>query len=122
MIQGNVPFTANEDQPHTPSRKSTLRTSTATDAHLRIVSLQIGEREAVNLIRSLCDEGESLFRVRAKTEDIVDCLSGVLVLGNFMKRIGNEKNDLEKELNQKIREFNDMEGQKNELVRSRSFF
>lgn len=112
----NAPFESTTEAAAPPNKRSSLRTSAATDAHLRIVSLQIGEREAVHAMKDLCEECSASFGVSAKVEEVVDALSGVLVVGDLLRRLGREKSHLEQTLARRTREHDVTLGHQHELM------
>lgn len=114
--QNTSPFESTDEPTGAPNKRSSLRTSAATDAHLRIVSLQIGEREAVSTIKATCQECMDLYGVSAPLDDINDPLSGILIMGNMMKRIGQEKLFYAQTLDRRIREYDEAIRHKNDLV------
>jgi hypothetical protein len=66
---------------------------------LRLVQLEIAQREACKVLRSTCDETSKQYGVSVGTDmEINDFLTGILMLGNLCKRIGNIKLELEKEI------------------------
>lgn len=112
----NAPFESTTEAAAPPNKRSSLRTSAATDAHLRIVSLQIGEREAVHAMKDLCEECSASFGVSARTEEVVDALSGVLVVGDLLRRLGREKCHLDQTLARRTREHDVALGHQHELM------
>lgn len=66
---------------------------------LRLIQLEIAEKEACKVLRSICEENSKQFNVPIGVElEINDILTGILMLGNLCKRIGNEKLVAEKNL------------------------
>jgi len=76
------------------SKSMTLRS----DEKLRLIQLEISEKEACNVLRTICQDAAKMFNMVGNEEEIRDLLSGVLILGNLCKRLGHEKVNLEKKL------------------------
>jgi hypothetical protein len=66
---------------------------------LRLVQLEIGQKEACKVLKSIYDENCRLANMTLATEyegGSNDFINGILMLGNLCKRIAIEKNELEK--------------------------
>lgn len=69
-----------------------------TDTKLRLIQLEIAEKEACNVLRALCSDASMLLPPSEQALEVEDLLSGVLLLGSLCKRIGYEKEQTEKRL------------------------
>lgn len=86
------------------------------EANLRVVQYEIAEREACRLIATMCQEGSKILNITGTEYEIDDILSGVLVLGNIYKRIGNEKYNLEATIDGMRKDYSTLETDKNYMV------
>lgn len=75
--------------------------------NLRIVQLEVAQKEACNVLKTLCSDAARKLHITDTVYEIDDILSGILVLGNLYKRVGNEKLELEKEIGKMKEEFSE---------------
>ena len=69
---------------------------TKEDLNIRIVQLEINEKEACDVLTNLCQEAALTLGVSHNVEYRADdLLSGLLIIQNMYKRINTEKNNLE---------------------------
>jgi hypothetical protein len=64
----------------------------------------------------MCVEGSKMLSTTETEYEIDDILSGVLVLGNIYKRVGNEKNNLEALIDNQKKDYAVLETDKNYMV------
>ncbi len=86
---------------------------------VRLVQHEIAEKEACKMIQSLCQELSCLSHVDiggTNYDDIVDLLSGILLLGNLCKRIACVKIEIEKCLFDLRADFDRLEQSKTAAV------
>lgn len=101
------------------------KTSQRADTKLKLVQLEIAEREACQVLRNLCEEAASMLPNQTgesgcgSAGEVVDLLSGVLQLGSLCKRIGHTKEELERQLQSERRAHDKEMAEKNSLVRAR---
>jgi hypothetical protein len=108
-------FQAPANRPSNTKSRSVAH-KTLDEANLRIVQYEIAEREACKLIASMCVEGSKMLSTSETEYEIDDILSGVLVLGNIYKRVGNEKNNLEALIDNQKKDYAALETDKNYMV------
>lgn len=72
--------------------------TTKAEAKLKLIQMEIAEKEACSLIRTLCADAAALLPASEQPIEITDLLSGVLLLGNLAKRIGYENQQLTKKV------------------------
>lgn len=89
---------------------------TLEEANLRIVQYEIAEREACKVLSSMCQEASQRLGIVDTEYEIDDKLSGILVLGNLYKRVGNEKSSLESTIEKMKEEYTTLETEKNFMV------
>lgn len=89
---------------------------TLEEANLRIVQYEIAEREACKVLSTLCQEASQRLGIVDTEYEIDDKLSGILVLGNLYKRVGNEKASLESTIEKMKEEYTTLETEKNFMV------
>lgn len=82
----------------------------------RLVQYEIAENEACKVMRTICKDAASMFRVSWQEADIRDLLSGVLILGNLCKRIGYEKNESEAKIDEVKKQYAESERSHKETV------
>lgn len=99
-------------------RNSGQAHKTLEEANLRIVQYEIAEREACKVISSMCAEAAKRLDIVDTEYEIDDILSGILVLGNLYKRVGNEKVTLEGTIVGMKNEYTTLESEKNCMVRA----
>ena len=86
-----ISFSESVDQPTSNKSTPSNKKATSNEIRLKLVQHEIAEKEAQKFIKSICDELSKTYRIPYKEEDIVDLLSGILILGNVAKRMGNDK-------------------------------
>jgi len=86
------------------------------DANLRIVQYVISEREACKVIGEMCQEASVRLEIVDTEYKIDDILSGILILGNLYKRVGNEKGRLEAIIETQKADYKMLEESKDAMV------
>ena len=86
------------------------------DANLRLVQFVISEREACKVLAEMCQEASARLDITDTEYRIDDIMSGILILGNLYKRVGNEKIKLEAVIETKKEEYIELETSKNAMV------
>ena len=86
------------------------------DANLRIVQYVISEREACKVIAEMCQEAAVRLEIVDTEYKIDDILSGILILGNLYKRVGNEKGRLEAIIETQKEDYRTLEESKDAMV------
>jgi hypothetical protein len=109
-------FQASADRP-TSTKTRSVPHKTIEEANLRIVQYEIAEREACKVISSMCQEGSRRLGIENTDYAIDDILSGILVLGNIYKRIGNEQTNLQGTIEKMKNDCSTLETEKNYMVR-----
>lgn len=84
--------------------------------NLRIVQLEVAQKEACNVLKTLCQDAATKLHINSTSYEIDDILSGILVLGNLYKRIGNEKLELEKEIESMKAQFEEYKRDKQKSI------
>lgn len=108
---------AGEHQTASGKQKTASGQKSLEEANLRLVQYEIAEREACKVISSMCVEAAKRLDIIDTEYEIDDILSGILVLGNLYKRVGNEKVTMETTIEQMKSEYNTLETEKNFMVR-----
>jgi hypothetical protein len=86
------------------------------DANLRLVQYEIAEREACNALSTMCLEASNKLNIQDTEYKIDDIMSGILMLGNLYKRVGNEKSVMEANVEKIKQEMETLEANKNLMV------
>eukprot|EP01032_Pedospumella_encystans_P017861 gene17861-20343_t len=86
------------------------------DANLRLVQFVISEREACKVLAEMCQEASARLDITDTEYRIDDIMSGILILGNLYKRVGNEKIKLEAVIETKKEEYVELETSKNAMI------
>lgn len=89
------------------------------EAKIKLIQMEIAEKEACNVLQSLCLDAAMLLPCAEQpVVEVVDLLSGVLLLGNFCKRIGYEKESLEKRMAVLLKDHEEVLKDKKSMVRT----
>eukprot|EP01039_Chlorochromonas_danica_P005210 gene5209-5741_t len=87
------------------------------EAKIKLIQMEIAEKEACNVLQSLCLDAAMLLPCAEQPAvEVVDLLSGVLLLGNFCKRIGYEKESLEKRMAGLIKDHEEVLKDKKSMI------
>lgn len=100
----------------TPKATTSTSKRSAGEAKLKVVQYEIAEREAVKVIKTVCEEASNASNVTFNIDDIQDVMSGVLILGNLCRRICFDKQQVEERFTHRIHEFSDIDRKKDENI------
>lgn len=78
---------------------SKVSSKLSNEERLRLIQLEIAQREACKVLKTVCEETSRQFNVTLGADiEITDFLNGILLLGNLTKRIGTQKLELLNEI------------------------
>lgn len=119
-ISRNTLYSSTNERERTsksPKNATNQYENSSIDSSVRLVQLEIGQKEACNIIRKLYLEVSSSFKIEQQSIEFEDLLTGIFLLGNLCKRLGSDKKDVEDKLAEKIRDFTALDISKKEIVR-----
>ena len=95
-------------------------------AKLRYVQMEIAEKEACKLLKTLCqDAAKHLHKKESNYNDnfdVQDLLTGILLLGNMSKRMAVAMETMEETMNQVKDGYIHMKNEKESFVSTEQFF
>lgn len=102
--------------PTTSEGKGSMKISN--DDRMRLVQLEIAQKEACKVLKSICEEISRLYQISIGSDpEISDFLTGILILGNLCKRIGKEKLEKDRRIESLHEEIEKMKESHYEVVR-----
>ena len=84
--------------------------------NLRIIQLETAQKEACNVLKTLCEDAATRLNITDTVYEIDDILSGIMVLGNLYKRVGHEKIELDNKIAKMAEEFREYKKDKKSSV------
>lgn len=110
----SVPAIISHTEPHSNDPdgekiQKITKSGLKSEEKLRLIQLEISEKEACNVLRTICHDAAKMFNMTGNEAEIRDLLTGILILGNLCKRIGHEKIAVEQKLEEYLKTQGDME-------------